>query len=209
MRDTPFTRYVSKLPFPWEPRWNDLRRIGNSSIARASIAVPVLGYVILFHSDLIEYLRIHSSFCKDCTVSWRMHFLYFACCCFASGSIIYTLRCPRVIKEYGVTRDFYQGERNYYCNQENLRYFFGLFDREREAPDDPHHLRDKMGSGIPLPADELPQLAGLMGQFFFIQNRKHPYSRAAVFVFYSMGFVLLAVPTVITFFQVLLRVLNT
>jgi hypothetical protein len=202
------TSYKPRLPFKREPRWNDLRRLGNSSIARASIIVPVLGYLIIFHSDLINYLNIHTSFCENCSVSWRLYMFYFSCCFFAMGSVIYAVRCPRTIKEYAVARDYFEADKHYFCSADNLAYLFDLLDREGAEPSDPFPLRSKLASQTNVIPDQLPYLAGLMGQHFFLENRKHPWSRMAVFVSYAVGFILLGIPTVWTFFQVILRVLR-
>lgn len=51
---------VDHSTLDYKARWNNLRNIGNSPVARASIALPILGYLIVFHRDLIDYLKIHS-----------------------------------------------------------------------------------------------------------------------------------------------------
>jgi len=186
-------------------RWNDLRRIGNSPVARASIIVPVLGYLILFHSDLINYLQFHSSFCKDCTVSWRLHFLYFACCSFAVGSILYAWRCPEVIKSYQTARDFFESEHVYFCHPQNISYLFELFAREGAEPSDPFNLLALANDSKGLGKEQASMLSGLMGQHYFVQNRRRFWSRIAVATAYALGFFLLAIPAVVTFGQVLGR----
>jgi hypothetical protein len=88
---------VPKSTIFYKVRWNSLRGIGNSPVARASIAVPILGYLILFHRDLIDYLKMHAQFCDGCTVSWRLHFLYFGSCFFALGALVYGFYCPPLL----------------------------------------------------------------------------------------------------------------
>lgn len=198
------TQYKPRL-YGWEPRWNDLRRIGNSSIARASVAVPVLGYLILFHSDLINYLKLHSSFCNDCTVSWRIYALYFACCCFAVGSVIYAIWCPQLIKSYQTSREFFEAEKTYFCDGINLEYLFHLFERENKRPADPYNLATRAKASATITAPEMTQLSSLMGQFYFIQNRKAFSARVAVYIAYALGFLSLGIPAVLTFVEILKR----
>jgi hypothetical protein len=202
--DTLATRYKPRL-FGKEPRWNDLRRIGNSAVARAAIAVPVLGYLILFHSDLINYLQLHSSFCKDCTVSWRLHLLYFASCSFALGSVLYAWRCPQIIKAYQTGRDFFESERLYFCHPQNLSYLFEMFAKEGAEPGDPFRIQSLALDSEGLSEPRAHMLSGLMGQYYFVQNRKHFWSRIAVVTAYAIGFLLLTIPTIVTFGQVLAR----
>jgi hypothetical protein len=126
----------------YHARWNNLRSIGNSPLARASLAVPVLGYLVIFNSDLLSYLKIHSSFCSDCSVSWRLHFFYFGCFFFALGSLGYGVRCPNLIKTYPGATDFFEAEKNYFCNPANLLYLFDLIDASKgDRANDPHGLR--------------------------------------------------------------------
>jgi len=162
-----------------------------------------LGYLILFHSDLIEYLKLHVSVCKDCAVSWRLHLLYFACCFFAVGSVVYAWRCPEVIKLYAVARDYFETEKAYYCG--NLRYLFHLFERDGLDPADPSDLRTLALQRFNLHQDRTHELAGLMAQFYFSENRKEFASRMTVAIAYGAGFFFLAIPTVWTFGQVLFR----
>ena len=183
-----------------------MRPIGPSPIARASVAMPVLGYLILFHKDLLDYLKLHSSFCQDCDVSWRLYMLYFACCCFAVGSVIYAVRCPRIIKSYAVSRDYIEAEKAHYCGAVNLEYLFELFDGEKAHPADPSDLRTKAEANVGLTQEDIPQLSDLMSQLYFIQNRRAFSSRMVVAIMYALGFLLLGIPAVVTFLQILTRV---
>jgi hypothetical protein len=202
MADSTVTLADRYKPRLWgkEPRWNDLRRIGNSPIARASIAVPVLGYLILFNSEVIKFLNLHGSVCQDCTVPWRLHLFYFACCCFASGSVLYAWRCPLVIKKYGVANDYFETEKTYFCG--NLRYLFHQFEQDGLDPADPTDLRSLALQRFNLHADRVHELVGLMGQYYFVENRKEFASRMTVAIAYGLGFFFLAIPTVWTFVQV-------
>jgi hypothetical protein len=206
--ETLATRYKPRLCRK-EPRWNDLRRIGNSPIARASVAMPVIGYLILFHDGLIDYLKLHSSFCQNCDVSWRLYMLYFACCCFAFGSVIYAVRCPRIIKSYAVSRDYIETEKAHYYGAANLEYLFELFDREKAPPPDPSDLRTKAARNVSLTQEDIPPLSDLMSQLYFIQNRSAFTSRIVVASMFLLGFLLLGIPAVVTFLQILMRVVTS
>jgi hypothetical protein len=41
------------------PTWADLRGIGNSNAVRASIIVPLIGYLIILNSTVADYLKLH------------------------------------------------------------------------------------------------------------------------------------------------------
>src|SRR5258708_2251916 len=121
-KDQPNGDLIDHGSFDYRTRWNYLRVIGNSPVARASIAVPILGYLILFHQDLINYLRFHVDFCEGCQVSWRLHMLYFGSCAFAVGAVIYGFYCPPLIKRYSGATDFFEAEKFYFTNKRNFEY---------------------------------------------------------------------------------------
>jgi hypothetical protein len=192
----------------YQARWNNLRTIGNSPIARASIAVPILGYVLLFNADVVDYLHLHTSFCRDCSVPWRLNFFYFSCCFFALGSAVYGIRCPPLIKKYAGATDFFQAEGAYFCNPANLRYLFELIRRDKGAePTDPHGLNVNVKAQAKLGQEDLAHLAGLMGEHYVLSNMRDKYARETVYISYVVGAVLISIPTLITFLEVLAHVI--
>jgi hypothetical protein len=52
-------------------RWGNLRLIGNSVASRATIAVPILGYLVLFNSYVVNALTLHSSLWGIQVVAFR------------------------------------------------------------------------------------------------------------------------------------------
>src|SRR5215813_7741442 len=111
-------------------RWDRLRLIGNSHIAQSALAVPIVGYFILFNGHVIDYLQIHTAFCHGsaCTVPWRLYFIYFGACGFALGSGLYALFCPALIKKFSGAAEFFEAEKVFYTQPRNLK---ALFDRIR------------------------------------------------------------------------------
>lgn len=92
--------------------WNRLRAIGNSPAAKSAIIVPVLGYFVLFNDEIVRWLRLHAGICGEqgCDVTWRLAFLYFGGCAFAVGAIIYGALCPPQIRKYGDATEYIAGE---------------------------------------------------------------------------------------------------
>jgi hypothetical protein len=198
---------VDHSTIEYKSRWNNLRAIGNSPIARASIAVPILGYLILFQKDLIDYLSIHASFCDGCTVSWRLHFLYFGSCSFALGALIYGAYCPPLIKRYGGATEFFDSEKYYFTNARNYQYLRSLIARDRKS----HAYHPRVlatlkpdSAGEPDPSN-LIFLAGAIGEYYVLQNMSYPFMRRLVAFSYLVGGALLGIPTVWTFGQVFLQ----
>ncbi len=197
---------IDQSTLNYRSRWNNLRGVGNSPIARASIAVPILGYLIVFHRDLIDYLKIHSSFCDGCTVSWRLHFLYFGSCFFAVGSILYGLYCPALIKRYGGANDFFDSEKYYFTNSRNFDYLRALIHHDKEVHSYTPVVLASLGNRGPGDSNDLYYLGGIMGEYYVLQNMSYPIVRLIVGSCYLMGSILLFIPTASTFGQVLYQV---
>lgn len=193
-------------------RWGKLRLVGNSSIAQSTIAVPILGYFILFNSDIVEYLRLHTDFCggKACGVSWRLYFLYFGCCFIAVGASVYSLLCPTVAKIYPGASDFFEAEKTYFSGPENLKYLFELIEKQKGAPaKDPFELKlHIVAARAALNSAHVHALADVMGEYYVLQNVSRRLARILSLLAYGLGILLILVPTALTFVQVLERVLR-
>jgi hypothetical protein len=193
-------------------RWGKLRPIGNSSIAQSTIAVPILGYFILFNSYVVEYLRLHADFCqgKACGVSWRLYSLYFGCFFVAVGASIYGLFCPTVTKIYPGASEFFEAEKTYFSGPGNLRYLFALIEKEKGSPaSDPFQLKIHIiAAHAALNAAHVHALADLMGEYYVLQNVSKRFSRMLSFLSYCLGIALILVPTLLTFLQVFKRAIG-
>ncbi len=99
------------------PTWAELRKVGNSYAVRASIVVPVIGYLIILNSTVADYLKLHgiewarhdppSSF--DRLWSLKLYFIYVGLMSLGVGSAIYQLKCPHFIKKYADWVDYVAG----------------------------------------------------------------------------------------------------
>jgi hypothetical protein len=98
------------------PTWADLRTIGNSSAVRASIVVPVIGYLIILNSTLADYLKLHGiewthqpSTVWDRLWSLKLYLVYFGLTFLGVGAAIYQWKCPSFIKKYADWADYVAG----------------------------------------------------------------------------------------------------
>ena len=80
-------------------RWDRLRSIGNSRIAKLAILVPIFGYLIIFNQHLVAYYN--TIFDPDLNTSFWLYFFYFGMSSIGFGSLIYIFWCPKEIQEYG------------------------------------------------------------------------------------------------------------
>lgn len=189
------------------PRWNDLRGFGNSVVAKATIAIPLLGYMLLFNDKVIAYLRLHTDFCQGsgCSPSWRLYFFYFGCCFIAIGSSLYAAFCPQLIKRHKDAASFFESEKAYHMHPLSLRHLFDVIEHVKGAQAiDNFNLKDTLltkGSGLSI--DHVNMLAGPMSEHYYLENRRRMAARLLTCAAYAIGVLLLAVPTLITVWQVL------
>src|SRR4051795_8010366 len=82
--------------------WTRLRLLGNSRLAKATSIIPIVGSVLLFNYEFLEfitYTRVSDS--PDGLVPfWRIHFLYYGSCFIAVATLIYAFFCPERVKKY-------------------------------------------------------------------------------------------------------------
>jgi hypothetical protein len=184
-------------------KWNRLRVVGGSSLGKAAIAFPVIGYLILFNEQVNSYLTLHTNFCVDCRISPRLYSLYIGGFLIAIGSVLYAIFCPDIVERHANAHDFYEGEKDYYDTHEHRLFLINhIIKRVTKSYIAPQYMYPRR------PVEELmhnTDLSELMGQHYFLQNRTMRWLRITVLWSYILGFVFLAIPSIWTFVQVMRR----
>lgn len=101
------------LPINFFPQWTTLRGFGNSSPAKLTILIPLIGYLIIFNDQVTKFLQISSELVgvgPSPGISTRLLCVYFGLCLIALGTTIYSLLCPREIKYYGSSAAYVRGD---------------------------------------------------------------------------------------------------
>jgi hypothetical protein len=86
----------------WPPYWLQVRSVSNSTAARLTILIPIVGYWIIFNEAVATKLI----FDTNATVSWRLFATYFGLCFIAAASGIYQALCPREVKQYSSPTEY-------------------------------------------------------------------------------------------------------
>ena len=101
MQELPRTsRTIRRLP-----SWRALDSVGNSRLATLTILVPIIGYMILFNEQIVEYFYLSRKYVwgedqiiNQQTASYRIFFIYFGLSFVGLGSLLFQIVCPRTIK---------------------------------------------------------------------------------------------------------------
>jgi hypothetical protein len=185
-------------------RWSVLRRLGNSTVAKATIAVPLIGYLLLFNGEIVKFLSLHTDFCRpaNCGPSLRLLLLYLGCCSIAIGAALYGMKCPALIKKYDSAAAFFEAEKAYFCQPRNRDYLLKLIELGTEAEPLNQNASNFNYSGERRDVDP-NSLADPMGELYRLLNVSHPRIRLVALISYCLGILILLVPTVMTFIQVI------
>lgn len=190
------------------PLWVRLRFVSNSSAAKATILIPLIGYLVLFNQRIVNFLNLIKELngSHDVGVSYRLILLYLGLCAISLGVLIYGWFCPNEVKHYGSAAAFVQGD------GPSLRGFV-IDDISRRLVQDGRY-KDRM--------EELGAEFGAMMQthtitesdreryrmenlhlYFDFLNRSHSIARLICVISYFVGFSLLAMPSAEVFLGVI------
>ncbi|MBX3498746.1 MAG: hypothetical protein KF889_04825 [Alphaproteobacteria bacterium] len=222
----PSLRYRVRM-FVWtwtreNMRWSVLRNIGNSSLAKSAFLVPVLGYFILYNTEVVNWLNEHSMLGSGTgRAGWRIHFLYFGGCAFALGSILYAWRCPATVKKYKDSTEYRAGEESVMAAhpEKELKDLIPIggprehqIMMRRLASNfvSAYSNRSEYGSGgktAQMAVESREELLRVLYAFDTLDTSNRRI-RLLVFVCYTVGTILIATPTVFTVGQVAWQIIE-
>ena len=108
--------------------WSFFRGIGNSSIARATIIVPVIGYLLILNSDFVSWV-VHSDASTAtsvrphvsllCTKAWRLVAIYYGLTCIGVATALFGFMCPFMHRKYGDSMDYALGVKDIFKSDQS------------------------------------------------------------------------------------------
>jgi hypothetical protein len=184
------------------PSWADLRGIGNSNSVRASIIVPVIGYLIILNSTVADYLKLHGiewvhepASAWDRLWSFKLYLVYFGLMFLGVGAAIYQWKCPPFVKKYGDWADYVAGVAPHVDREqvELLGPVIGRYNYQMEVAET--SFQDVTRS-------YLRAHYGQMSNYFLGW-------RIATAVLFAWGFALLAIPSFMTAVRVAIALITS
>jgi hypothetical protein len=188
-------------------RWSKLRDLGQSGVVRASVLMPVFGYLLLFNDTIQQYLTIF-----QLPSMWKVWLLFYGSWFLAVGAIVFAWRCPAEIKQYISAYAMADAERDHRAAQketkevaDKLRTLYArlpkakwedlLFEGPRLQPDQPH-----LGAG----SSEFGTDPGGLGliHIWRLNDIKHPWCRISAYLCFRVGIILVSIPAIVTLLQV-------
>lgn len=206
-------------------RWTVLRGIGNSSVTKLTIIIPLVGYLIIFNEHALQYLELsHRLFGTHETslvsaeasarVSPRLLSVYFGLCLVAAASTIFSIFCPREIKRHSGAAEYTGGDgKNLSISQlseiaatldkDNPRFaafieFSETLERDKDSYSVSQHRQQR----------EDLEVEGLR-LWFEKLDEIFPSARLATAVLFGIGLVVLTIPSLDVFIRVSLLLMKS
>ena len=178
--------------------WTTLRSVGNSHAVRLTVLIPLVGYLLIFNTYIVEQLALGKTFVDPATASSpirRLLLTYFGLCSLAVGSVLYAWRCPQEIKHYPSTAAYTGGDGPHLSH-----FYLENIDTVLKGHDDETYKRVR--SQLSGQGAETIRNAKLHMYFHWLDER-HPQVRVVTAFFFGLGFLLLGLLSLQVFFRAL------
>lgn len=207
---------LSQKPFVL---WTGLRGLGNSAAVKATVFIPVIGYLILFN-DAMRGAIADSRLDLGCgsggqlrmlDTEVRLYILYYGMTCLAIGSLLFRA-CPPIVRDNATDAEYVLRIQGLYSDQRIPSFLDELHALYQWLKSHRHYVpagetellakalmevKDK--SVAEIRSHHLPDL---LTSYFSIENHLKPRWRIATALFFCLGFGLLAVPALDMFLRV-------
>jgi hypothetical protein len=196
-------------------RWSKLRDLGQSNLVRASVLMPVFGYLLLLNEHIHTFLTIQYDAVglgHYLPPTWRVWMLFYGSFFLAMGSTLFAWGCPVEIKRYASEFQMVDTERPH-LTAHNLTQLIAakikglyeslsnwedsFFDMPRLKPDEPN-----LGANTSPDLTTGDQWGLALIHIWRVSDIKHPKFRIIIYSLFRAGIVLLTVPAIVTFLQV-------
>lgn len=183
------------------PRWEWVRPLLASPMAKATVFIPLVGYSLLF-SDFVRDVWSFDSLTGETNISistWRQRCVYFGLILLAASQVIYHLRAHRIVRRYEVASDLLASEGNFL---QRVHWPDNEFNRISGI----HLLQDEIRIERSAYGTE-NALAGSIAVIFEAAQKLNPISIRACILTAAIGYALLIIPSADLFVRVLRTVL--
>jgi len=173
--------------------WSRLRTIGHLPLMKATIFVPLIGYLIIFNETVAKYLQLVWE--KDAApLSTNLLLVYFGLVFLSLASIVYKFRCDPRVDQYGSPEAYIGGD-----GPNISAVTLGAF--ENEVIGAGYDLDAWQEDGIS-PVGTLDRKKDILWCVYNKWDTAFPIARLITTVFYVVGFLFLLIPSALVFWKV-------
>jgi hypothetical protein len=189
------------------PLWVRLRFVSNSTPAKATVLVPLIGYLILFNERVVEFLNLAKDIGSHggAEVSYRLILIYLGLCAISAGVVVYGWLCPNEVKHYGSASAYVQGDgpslRGFVIN--DIGKLLENSEQRLRLEEASNELHEKSSRTLVTEEDYERYRIEVLHLHFDYLNASHKTARTACFWSYVIGFGFLAIPSGLVFKSVI------
>jgi hypothetical protein len=206
-----------ELPSEFPPRWSVLRPYGNSAAVRLSVLVPVIGYLLILNTYVVDYISKldprFSMISED--YPYRLLVFYIATIFLATASLLYSRFCPALVRKYPSPVEFINSDIEFFWATGHYDFTEAQVRSEYVSLADDDRARNEFGriDALLQPTggdteERRGRLIELLTIKYHVRDIQKPILRGVCFALYIIGFILLAIPTLWTFLEVVLSFLR-
>jgi hypothetical protein len=191
--------------------WRLLRSIGNAKAAKMTILIPLIAYLILLNDTVIKHLELSEAIFGAPTggTLTKLLIIYCGLICVAIASTIFVARCPLEVKRYASSEEYVAGDEPFMSERaigivQGRLKIGDKIAREDDASYREHHEKRPPADDPEVRRRHARQLIRIqLNLYFEMLDRSRPFARWATAIFYTVGIILLLIPSAMVFVQVM------
>lgn len=188
-----------------EITWYKLKKIGQSKIVNLTIFIPLFGYMIFFNNQLVSLIEISTAYLDKFNIDFNalldnsgtLFYLYFGFSFLGIATILYKLFSSDLINEYTSMREYIEKEKDIMNYANTLSLYEKLLQKNNQQ------IKKLQNQIVPVEKIENETLVSIMSINWQYQNTKLKIIQIIVFSLYLFGFLLISIPSIKMFYNIL------
>jgi hypothetical protein len=188
-----------------QPTWSELSAIGQAPIAKVSILMPFIGYIILLQEGFIALITPFGLGTADgVKVGVSFYLLYFGLILFGLGSFVFHVACPPSAKKFVSADDYVERLQELVTASElstKLDKILSGAEAGSLTAREASLYRDTVLAGI----SNIPNkamIAFTLREYFYLQDKCKKIARLVVLILFSVGIILTLIPSLMALVRV-------
>lgn len=182
------------------PAWSTLKALSSSGLARLTIIVPVVGWLLVYNDTLARLLT--STFGENVEIeySWKLYIFYIGLTLISVSAVIFIVRCPRTIAHHQDRLQYIEKERAIFtpATEAGASAELGLIPLEWRVPNENYAREDGSYPLVRIYEANEEIMIDRMQEIYRVQDSRYPIARFFSILTFMVGAILTLLPTLST-----------
>lgn len=181
------------------PRWSGLKKLTDSKLAKLSIIVPVIGWLLIYNDNFVQIWTQVWGMSAEPDLSWKLYVFYIGLVFISISAVIFIALCPDTIKRHDQEIDYIDFQRKTYTRflDQRVSSHLGI------APinwSDPEEQYSENGSYPLIRIYEVNEekIVDQLTKIFHLEDQLYMYARLTCLVSFAVGAIMTTIPTLTT-----------